>query len=67
MVTRVGREQPQIAATIDAFVEATRSCRAQLQMIEVPHGRHGFDVLDRTDESRKAVEHALDTVITAVT
>jgi acetyl esterase/lipase len=66
VLTRVGRERPQIAATVDAFVEAARACRARLQIIDVPNGQHGFDLLDHTDESRKAVERALDTVLTAV-
>jgi hypothetical protein len=32
----------------------------------VPTGRHGFDLRDHTDESRRAVETALDTVTTLV-
>jgi len=31
------------------------------------HRQHGFDCLDHTDQSRKAVERALDTVLAATT
>ncbi len=62
VLTNVGRERPAIAGTVDAFIAAARACQARLEVVDVPHGQHGFDMLDHTDESRKAVEHALDTV-----
>ncbi|WP_281903702.1 alpha/beta hydrolase [Phytohabitans aurantiacus] len=62
VLTRVGREHPQIAATVEAFVSAARACDARLEIVDVPHGQHGFDVLDHTDESRAAVERALTAV-----
>lgn len=67
VLTRVGLERPQLADRVEAFVAAADACGARLEIIDVPHGRHGFDMLDHTDESRKAVEQAFDRVITALT
>jgi hypothetical protein len=39
-------------------------CR--LEIIDVPNGEHSFDLLDPTDESRKAVECAVDAVLKTV-
>jgi acetyl esterase/lipase len=66
VLTRIGWENPQLAATVEAFIEAARACRAQLEIIDVPNGQHGFDTLDHTDESREAVERALDRVLAAL-
>jgi acetyl esterase/lipase len=66
VLTRVGREQPQITATLEEFTGAAGRCRARLEIIDVPGGRHGFDMLDYTDESRQAVRRALDAVLAAV-
>ncbi|HLL64442.1 MAG TPA: dienelactone hydrolase family protein [Micromonosporaceae bacterium] len=67
VLTLVGRERPEIAATADAFVSAARACGARLQVVDVPNGQHGFDILDYTEESREAVERAMDMVVTEVT
>jgi len=32
--------------------------------VDVPDGQHAFDILDDTDESRAAIERALDLVLT---
>jgi len=61
VLTRVGKERPEIAPTVAAFVAAAGAAR--LEIIDVPNGQHSFDMLDHTDESRKAVELALDTVL----
>jgi acetyl esterase/lipase len=66
VLTRVGLENPQIAATVETFVEAATLCGARLEIIDVPDGHHGFDLLDYTEQSRAAVERALDLVSTAL-
>ncbi|MEV5968203.1 hypothetical protein AB0L70_40935 [Kribbella sp. NPDC051952] len=63
VMTVVGRELPDVAPTQPPFIEAARAAGVALELIEVPDGRHGFDVLDHTDESRAAVAAAL-TVMT---
>ncbi|MFG1909600.1 hypothetical protein [Kribbella sp. NPDC048928] len=62
VMTVVGHELPDVAPTQPPFVEAARAAGVRLQLIDVPNGRHGFDVLDHTDESRAAVTAALDAV-----
>jgi acetyl esterase/lipase len=66
VLTRAGRERPHVADGVEAFVAAARTYGARLEIIEVPHGRHGFDVLDHTDESRTAVEQAIAAVLRAL-
>jgi hypothetical protein len=67
VLTRVGLDNPQFAATVDAFTEAASACAARLEVIDVPDGQHGFDYLDHTGQSRDAVERAMDLVSAALT
>ena len=66
VLTRAGRERPQVAATVEEFTRAAGRCGARLEIIDVPGGQHGFDMLDHTDESRQAVRRALDAVLAIV-
>jgi acetyl esterase/lipase len=66
VLTRVGRERPQIAATVEAFTEAAGRCGAKLEIIDVPGGQHGFDMLDHTGESPEAVRRSLNAVLALV-
>ena len=66
VLTRVGRERPPVAATVEEFTSVASGCGAQLEIIDVPGGQHGFDMLDYTGESREAVTRALDTVLRLV-
>jgi acetyl esterase/lipase len=59
LLTRVGREQPPIAATVAGFLEAAAARGAAVEVVDVPDGRHSFDILDHTEQSRAAVEHAM--------
>ncbi|MEU3234170.1 alpha/beta hydrolase [Streptomyces anthocyanicus] len=63
VLTRVGREMPEIAATVEEFLAAAKDCGADVEVVDVPHGHHGFETIDSTDESRTAVRHALRTVL----
>ncbi len=58
LLTRAGLEQPVLAGWVEEFVASARAADAHLEIIDVPQGRHAFDVLDHTDESRHAVEEA---------
>jgi acetyl esterase/lipase len=66
VLTRVGRERPPIAATVEEFVAAARACGARLTVVDVPDGQHAFDILDDTDESRDAIIRAADAVLAAL-
>ena len=59
LLTRVGREHAEIAATVEVFVAATAASGANLEVIDVPDGQHGFDMLDHTEDSRQAVTRAM--------
>ncbi|MER6396939.1 alpha/beta hydrolase [Kitasatospora sp. NPDC001603] len=63
VLTRVGLEVTEIAATVEEFVAAAEARDTDLQVIDVPHGHHGFDTVDPTDESRAAVELAVRSVL----
>jgi acetyl esterase/lipase len=67
VLTRVGLENPPIAATVETFAAAASAADARLEIIDVPDGQHGFDYLDHTDQSRDAVERALDLVLATLT
>jgi acetyl esterase/lipase len=66
MLTRVGREQPEIAATVEAFTEAAERYEVAIDVIDVPDGQHSFDMLDHTDSSRAAVTEAMTRVTAAL-
>ncbi|MEV4264746.1 hypothetical protein [Kribbella sp. NPDC049584] len=66
VMTVVGHELDDVAPTQPPFIDAARAAGARLEVIEVPNGRHGFDVLDHTDESRRAVTAALTAVSASV-
>ncbi|MFD7130900.1 alpha/beta fold hydrolase [Streptomyces sp. NPDC059894] len=67
VLTRVGRETPEIAATVEEFLTAAGDCGANVEVIDVPHGHHGFEPLDPTGESREAVHRAMRSVLARLT
>jgi len=63
VLTRVGQEDPRVQETVQAFVDAAKT---RLDIVEVPHGHHSFDVLDDDDTSRAAIERAVDLVLSTM-
>ncbi|MFD3532960.1 alpha/beta fold hydrolase [Streptomyces sp. NPDC058664] len=63
VLTRAGREHPAFAATVEEFLTAAGEKGAAVEIVDVPHGRHGFELVDPTDESRAAVERAMRSVL----
>ncbi|MDT9683912.1 dienelactone hydrolase family protein [Streptomyces sp. TRM76323] len=63
VVTRVERERPEIAATVEEFLTAAADCGAAVEVVDVPGAHHGFETVDHTDEARGAVERAARTVL----
>jgi acetyl esterase/lipase len=61
VLTRVGLERPDVAVHVDEF--ATVAAKGNLHVIDVPNGRHSFDNLDDTDESRDAITSAITAVL----
>ncbi len=62
LLTRVGHERDEVAETVAEFVAAAAEAGARLDVIDVPHGHHGFDQIDDTDESRDAIREAMSWV-----
>ncbi|MGW1342060.1 nuclear transport factor 2 family protein [Kribbella sp. NPDC002412] len=60
LLTRAGLELEELAGPVAEFVSAGGTA---LDIIDVPKGHHGFDMLDHTEESRAAVAKALDWAI----
>ncbi|MBK3559720.1 alpha/beta hydrolase [Streptomyces sp. MBT56] len=63
VLVRVGRESAEIAATVEEFVAEAARCGANLEIIDVPEGRHGFETLDPADGAREAVHRAVGAVL----
>ncbi|MBO0915451.1 alpha/beta hydrolase [Streptomyces laculatispora] len=63
VITRVGREGPETAATVEEFLTASRNCGAAVEVIDVPNGHHAFETIDLTQESRDAVHRAMCSVL----
>ncbi|MBQ1075729.1 hypothetical protein KBX06_21585 [Micromonospora sp. C31] len=62
LLTRVGRERQEMAETVAVFLDAAGDVGVRVEVIDVPGGQHAFDMLDHTDESRRAVDQAADWV-----
>ncbi|MBD0422210.1 dienelactone hydrolase family protein [Streptomyces sp. TRM S81-3] len=67
VVIRVGLEVPEIAATVEEFLAAAKDCGADVEVVDVPNGHHGFETLDPTEESREAVHRAMRSVLAHLT
>ncbi|MGC1211608.1 MAG: hypothetical protein WA890_10150 [Micromonospora sp.] len=67
VLTRAGRDRPEILAATDAFMAAATRRGTPVRLVDVPDGRHGFDMLDHTDQSRHAVRTARDAVLALLT
>ncbi|MFI7215193.1 hypothetical protein ACIBP4_20120 [Micromonospora maritima] len=67
VLTRVGRDRPEVASAIGAFTAVAERQGMPVRVVDVPNGRHGFDALDHTDESRAAVRTARDTLLGLLT
>jgi acetyl esterase/lipase len=63
VLTKVGRESASIQATVDEFLSVAARAGTVVDIVEVPDGQHGFDLLDHTEASRRAVVEAADLVI----
>jgi dienelactone hydrolase len=67
LLTRVGREQPDLAAAVEEFVKAARGAAADLTVLDVPDGEHGFDHSEPTSAARTAVLEAMAWMVDRLT
>jgi hypothetical protein len=63
VVTRVGLDIAEIAATVEEFLTAANDCKARVEVVDVPLGHHGFETIDHTDQARDAVARAVRSVL----
>lgn len=63
VLTRVGKERPDWQAAVDRFLATATATGTSVRVIDLPEGQHGFDVLDHTEESWRAVHTAADFVV----
>lgn len=66
VLTRVGLERPELQAKVDDFLARAKDADADVHVVNVPDGHHGFDALDHTDQSRDAVRAAMAAVTEAL-
>lgn len=67
VLTRAGRDVPEVAATVASFLARAQDVGARVDLVDVPEGQHGFDSLEHTDGSRDAVRAAFRRVMAYVT
>ncbi|WP_369123540.1 alpha/beta hydrolase, partial [Streptomyces alkaliterrae] len=63
VLTRVGREMPQIAETVTAFLSAAEQSGTTVDLIDLPDAPHGFETVHHTDPAREAVHRAAHTIL----
>jgi acetyl esterase/lipase len=56
LIARAELDQPRINQSVDDFVRAAVAGGVSLDLLTVPRGQHGFDVLDDTPRSREVIE-----------
>ncbi|ARF70847.1 alpha/beta hydrolase [Kitasatospora albolonga] len=67
VLVRAGREIAGIAVTVEEFLTEAARCGADVEVVDVPEGRHGFETLDPTDDAREAVRRAVAAVLARLT
>ena len=66
LLVRVGREYEFVAHTQDAFVAAARDADASLEVLDIAHASHGFEVEAYDAECRATVDRAMGWVATTL-
>ncbi|QGV77793.1 dienelactone hydrolase family protein [Streptomyces ficellus] len=67
VLTRVERERPEIARTVTEFLAAAEKCGADVEVVDVPDGTHGFETTDHSEPARRAVDRAVRAVLSHLT
>lgn len=63
VLTRVELERAEIAATVEEFLTAAEDCKANVEVVDVPLGQHGFETIDHSEQARDAVTRAVRSVL----
>jgi acetyl esterase/lipase len=59
LIARAGLDNPRINQSVDDFVRAAVASGVSLDLLTLPQGQHGFDVLDDTPRSREVIERTV--------
>jgi acetyl esterase/lipase len=59
LIARAERDNPRINQSVDDFVRGAIAGGVSLDLLTLPGGQHGFDVLDDTARSREVIEKTL--------
>jgi dienelactone hydrolase len=60
LVARAALDRKSLNESLDALVTKARAAGAPWTVMDLPRAHHGFDVLDDTDESKRAVQLTAD-------
>ena len=60
LVARAGLDHPFLNASIDRFVAEALAANAEIEVLNHPQGRHGFDVLDDVPRSREIIARTVE-------
>lgn len=60
LLVRAGRDRPQLNSTLDWFVAEALRRNLDIECVNYPEGRHGFDVQDDTETSRRIIQRTLE-------
>jgi acetyl esterase/lipase len=59
LIARAGRDDPELNASLDAFVTASLASGVTLELLTHPTGRHGFDIYDDDERSRAVIRRTV--------
>jgi len=60
LVARAGADNPWLNASIDRFAARALESNAEIEVLNHPDGRHGFDLLDDVPRSHEILRRTLD-------
>jgi acetyl esterase/lipase len=63
VLVRAGRENPEIAVTVEEFLARAKEHGISPEVIDVPNGHHSFETVDPTEETRDALRSATRAVL----
>ena len=59
LIARASKDNPRINESVDAFLKASFAAGVSVDLLTVPDGQHGFDVLDDTARSREVIRRTV--------
>lgn len=60
LVVRAGFDAESLNGTIARFVQRARIVEAPVRLVNFPHGQHGFDILNKSANTKSVIEETLN-------